>query len=258
MNDLFVSAVQRFSTGDGDGIRTTVFLKGCNLRCPWCHNPECISGKTETLRFPGLGRAAVYGKKMSAEELFCDVIEDIDFYRESGGGVTFSGGEPLLQSAGVGELAGMLREAGVPTLVDTAGCVPWKNFTDVADFADTFYFDVKTADEALYEKVIGGDKTLVFGNLGRLIAAGKKVVVRIPLIPGFNTGEADHEKIRGELKDLGARRVDLLPFHRLGSSKYEAMGLTYGYRDVAPPEKGEIMKIARIYEEGFITRIEND
>ena len=197
-----------------------------------------------------------YGKTMSPEELFDDVIEDIDFYRESGGGVTVSGGEPLLQPVGVGELARRLRSVGISTLVDTAGCVPWENFLCVADHVDTFYYDVKTADGALYENVVRGDKALVFGNLGRLVEAGKDVAVRIPLIPGFNMSGADHEKIYGELKKTGARRVDLLPFHRLGSSKYEAMGLTYGYKDTPPPEEAKIEKIKKIYEDGFIVRIE--
>ena len=256
MTDLFVSSIQRFSTGDGPGIRTTVFLKGCNLRCPWCHNPESISEKPETLRFPGIPRAVTYGRMMSADELFADVVEDADFYRESGGGVTFSGGEPLLQSAGVGELAGMLREAGIGTLVDTAGCVPWEGFLSVVDCVDTFYYDVKTADGALYENVVRGNMDLVFGNLCRLVGAGKDVVVRIPLIPGFNMSGADHERICAELKKTGARRVDLLPFHRLGSSKYEAMGLTYGYKDTPPPGEDEIEKIKNIYDGRFITRIE--
>ncbi len=256
MTDLFVSTIQRFSTGDGPGIRTTVFLKGCNLRCPWCHNPECISEKTETLRFPGIPRTVTYGRMMSVEELFADVVEDADFYRESGGGVTFSGGEPLLQSAGVGELAKKLREAGIGTLVDTAGCVPWDNFLSVLDFIDTFCYDVKTADGALYENVVRGDRDLVFDNLGRLIEAGKDVVVRIPLIPGFNMSAADHEKIYGELIKTGARRVDLLPFHRLGSSKYEAMGLAYAYKDTPPSGEDEIEKIKKIYDGCFITRIE--
>ena len=256
MTVLNVSSIQRFSTGDGPGIRTTVFLKGCNLRCPWCHNPESISKKTETLIYPGTHRAVTYGKTMSLEELFDDVIEDIDFYRESGGGVTVSGGEPLLQPVGVAELARRLRSVGISTLVDTAGCVPWENFLCVADHVDTFYYDVKTADGALYENVVRGDKALVFGNLGRLVEAGKDVVVRIPLIPGFNMSGTDHERIYVELKKTGARRVDLLPFHRLGSSKYEAMGLTYGYKDTPPPEEAKIEKIKKIYEDGFIVRIE--
>ena len=174
---------------------------------------------------------------MTVSEIMEDVMEDVDFYRGSGGGVTLSGGEPLLQSKGAGELAKALKEKDVTVLIDTAGCVPWDNFTDVVDYADEYYFDIKTADGKLYKDVIKGDKALVFGNLKKLIDQNKNVVVRIPLIPGFNMSEADCNNICAELDRIGVRHVDLLPFHRLGSSKYEALGLDYAYKDVLPPDK---------------------
>ena len=169
MMELNVSSIQRFSTGDGPGIRTTVFLKGCNLRCPWCHNPECVLHETQTLCYKNADKKTVSGRIMTVDEIINDVMEDVDFYRESGGGVTLSGGEPLLQSKGAGELAKGLKAHGVTTLIDTAGCVPWDNFKDVIDFADEYYFDIKTADNQLYKDVIKGSKTLVFGNLKRLL-----------------------------------------------------------------------------------------
>lgn len=252
---LNVSCIQRFSTGDGPGIRTTVFLKGCNLKCPWCHNPENQSAEVQTLCYK-TEKEITYGKMMTVKEIIDDVFEDIDFYRESGGGVTFSGGEPLLQSKCLSELLKELKNAGISTLIDTAGCLPWDNFEDVINDTDIFYFDYKTADEELYKTVISGDKTLVLSNLKKLIEQNKTVHARIPLIPDFNMKDEDCEKICADLLNFGVKYVDLLPFHRLGSSKYEAMGIDYAYKNVTPPQKEDIEKIKRIYEKYFTVSIE--
>ena len=255
MTNLNISCIQRFSTGDGPGIRTTVFLKGCNLKCPWCHNPENISPAPQTLCY-NTGKKITYGKMMTADEIVDDVIEDIDFYRESGGGVTFSGGEPLLQSKNLSELAKALKDKGISVLVDTAGCVPWDNFEDVIRCTDIFFYDYKTADEVLCKTVINADKALILSNIKRLIKENKTVHVRIPLIPGFNESAEECEKIIKDLTESGVKYVDLLPFHRLGSSKYEAMGLEYAYKNVTPPKKEDIEKIKSIYEKYFTVSIE--
>ena len=144
MMTLNVSDIQHFSTGDGPGIRTTVFLKGCNLRCPWCHNPETISTEPQTLHFKQAGSTQTYGSRMPLHQLLLQLLEDEDFYRASGGGVTVSGGEPLLQAAGVAALGKELRERGISVVVDTAGCVPWERFAEVLDATDLFYFDYKS------------------------------------------------------------------------------------------------------------------
>ncbi|MBQ3870461.1 MAG: radical SAM protein [Clostridia bacterium] len=255
MTELNVSCIQRFSTGDGPGIRTTVFLKGCNLRCPWCHNPENLSSEPVTLEYKS-GIKTTYGKMMSIDLILSDVLEDIDFYKASSGGVTLSGGEPLLQSKQIAELAKALQSKGVSVLIDTAGCVPWSNFADVIEFTDTFYFDYKTSDPEKYEKVIGADKELVLNNLTRLVKTGKNVHARIPLIPGFNTDETDQANIGMDLFRAGVRYVDLLPFHRLGSAKYTAMGKEYAYKNTLPLEKDITEKIKEIHNEYFIVNIE--
>ena len=256
MITLNVSHIQRFCTGDGPGIRTTVFLKGCDLRCPWCHNPENIPSAPVTIKYGVSGKTVTYGRIMTADEVFSDVIEDIDFYRESGGGVTFSGGESLLQSKAVSELEKLLKAEGVSTLIDTAGSVPVRMIDDVIGDTDMFYFDYKIADPVLYKTVINGDRDVVLNNLAYLIGRGKTVHVRIPLIPGFNMSGADCEAICADLCKAGAEYADLLPFHRLGSSKYEYMGLEYAYKNVAPPDAAEIEKIRKIYERYFKTFVE--
>lgn len=252
---LNVSCIQRFSTGDGPGIRTTVFLKGCNLRCPWCHNPENISAEPQTLLYK-TGKMISYGKMTDTDDIVNDVIEDIEYYRQSGGGVTLSGGEPMLQPEGAGELSRKLKEKDVDVIIDTAGCVPYELFNCVTPYVDTFYFDYKTANGVLYDTVIKGNKSLILDNLKKLIASGKNVHARIPLIPGFNTGDKECEDICRDLLTAKVEYADLLPFHRLGSSKYEALGVDYKYKNTVPPTRETVDKIKEIYGKYFITNIE--
>ena len=253
--ELNVSNIQHFSVGDGPGIRTTVFLKGCNLRCPWCHNPETVSPQPQELIFKATGKRVTYGKLMSVECVADEVMEDEVFYAGDGG-VTVSGGEPLLQSEAVSELLFLLKQKRISTLVDTAGCVPWEAFERILDVTDIFYFDVKSGENEKYSSVIRGDASVAFENLSRLVSGGRLVHARVPLIPNFNTDEEDCEKICRRISECGVKYVDLIPFHRMGSSKYEALGKEYACRDTIPQSKNEITKIASIYEKYFKISIE--
>ncbi len=253
---LFLSDIQHFSVGDGDGIRTTVFFQGCGMRCPWCHNPETLPKHPVTLRFPSNGKTEIKDRAVSAEELLPELMEDLDYYQNSGGGVTFSGGEVLLQADGAAELAALLRENGVSVLIDTAGNVPFSAFEKVDPFVFGYLYDYKSASAEKYRDVIGGDLPLVTENLSRLLAAGKNVRVRIPLIPGFNTDAVSVDELCEKLAALGVGAVDLLPFHRLGSAKYEAMGLVYAYRDTEPLSAGELRAIRERFVKGFTVRVE--
>ena len=246
MKELIVSDIQHFSTGDGPGIRSTVFLKGCNLHCPWCHNPETAITKTQTLVFRG-GVTKSYGAVMTAGEIARDVCGDMEFYRESGGGVTVSGGEPMLQAEGVAELAKILAQKGVDTLIDTAGCVPYANFETVRPFVSAYYYDVKTADEEKFAELTGGDLETVTDNLRRLVLTGADVRARIPFIPGVNTDDEDCGRIAELIARCGCRRASLLPFHRLGAAKYEALGIEYKFKSMPPPDKALLEHAAEIY-----------
>ena len=257
MIQLNISDIQHFSTGDGPGIRTTVFLKGCNLRCPWCHNPETISSSPVTLTYPKANKAVTYGRRMTPSEVVADVMEDLDFYRQSGGGVTVSGGEPLLQYEAVAELAQALYEKDISVILDTAGCVPWRCFEAVLPFVDTVFFDWKTSDTACMKERIGGDLALIRDNLTRLIATGKDVHIRIPLIPGVNTDEEAVNAISADLQKAGVRNVALLPFHRLAVGKYDALGISYPYRDTPPLPTEEARSIADRLSVCFAVYIEN-
>lgn len=248
-----ISDIQHFSVGDGDGIRTTVFFKGCHLHCPWCHNPETLSFEPQILRDAHGERLC--GRLMSVEEIVQEILEDLDFYRASGGGVTLSGGEAMLQPEGVRDLARALRAVPLPVLVDTAGDVPYSKFEMVNPYVEEYYYDWKATVED-YGRVIGGDGRRILENLTRLIRDGKTVHARIPLIPGFNVSPAYSRRLCQDLKTAGVQKVDLLPFHRLGSGKYAALGLSYAYRTIPPMSKEQAEKITRIYREEFEVRIE--
>ena len=256
MIQLNISDIQHFSVGDGPGIRTTVFLKGCNLRCPWCHNPETISPEAVTLTYKKANKTVTYGRTMTVEAVVAEVMEDIDFYRQSGGGVTISGGEPLLRHEAVAALAKALQDKGIPVILDTAGCVSWSRFEAVLSFVDTVFLDWKTSDPSFMKERIGGNVSLIKENLTRLIASGTDVHIRIPLIPDVNTSEEAVAAIITDLREAGAKTVALLPFHRLAVGKYEAMGLEYPYRDTPPLPAEEAKAIADRLSPYFTVYIE--
>ena len=252
---LDVSKIQHFSVGDGPGIRTTVFLKGCNLRCPWCHNPETWSAEPQILRYDNINKEEICGKKLSIEEIVKDALDDKEFYDVSGGGVTVSGGEPMLQADGVAALAESLRESGVSVLIDTAGSVPYAAFEKTNPFARGYLLDYKTDQREKYA-LIGGDLRLIRENIQSLIRDGMDVRIRIPLIPNWNTDDAAVQNICGTLTGLGVETVDLIPYHRMGSGKYRALGISYAYENVSPLPAEQIEKIRQVFSEYFHTTVE--
>ena len=253
---LNIFNIQHFSVGDGDGIRTTVFFKGCNLRCPWCHNPESLSAEPTRLCDIRRCTTETVGKTVPVEGVVREVLADRAYYEESGGGATFSGGEPLLQAEGAKKAAELLYKENISLFIDTAGCVPYGAFEELNPFVDVYLFDIKTANEKRFRETAGGDLSLVRENLRRLIAEKKRVRVRIPLIPGFNTDNDDTDSICRLLSGCGAQTVDLLPFHRMGRSKYEAMGISYAYADILPPSRSELDRVLAAYQRYFRVRIE--
>lgn len=252
---LNVSHIQYFSVGDGPGIRTTVFLKGCNLRCPWCHNPETLAEAPQTLCYAQTGMCVSSGRQMTAGDVVDAVLADLAFYAPDGG-VTVSGGEPMLQWEGVARLCRLLRQHGIHTIIDTAACVPWAAFDAVLTDTDCFYVDMKTPDAAAYREVIGGDLDLVLSNINRLVASGAHVRARVPIIPGFNDRADACQQMADLLASCGVRAVDLLPFHRLGSGKYRALNLPYAYETVRPPSGEAMRALAAVFAPRFAVRIE--
>lgn len=238
-----IFSVKRFAVHDGTGIRTTVFFKGCPLKCVWCHNPEGISFKPQTAFYKNkcigcgecekenfcaancLGEAReLFGKEVTTEELLPILLEDKDFYETSGGGVTLSGGECLCQADFCAELLKALKKEGINTAVDTCGFVPKEAIDKVLPYTDMFLYDIKAIDSSVHKKCTGQDNKIILDNIKYIDEHGAKIEVRIPFVPDFNADQID--KIAEFLKPLkNVTAVKVLPYHNFAGSKYEALGM---------------------------------
>ncbi|MBN2206455.1 MAG: glycyl-radical enzyme activating protein [Candidatus Aminicenantes bacterium] len=263
MSTGVVFDVQRYALHDGPGIRTTVFLKGCPLRCLWCHNPEgqlgdpelvvrperclaecraCLSACPEKAIRKKAGRVRVdagacrscgacaevcptgalelAGRRISAADAVAEAARDAVFFEESGGGVTFSGGEPLAQPEFLEEMLKACRDRGLATAVDTCGYVPYEILERIEPLTDLFLYDLKVMDAAKHLKLTGADNALILDNIKRLVRSGARVVVRIPVVPGVNDDEDNIVRTAAFLKSLDSPPpVRLLLYHRLGCVK---------------------------------------
>ena len=250
--------IERNSFVDGPGIRTTVFFKGCNLRCKWCHNPESQNFKKEILFYQskctGCGRCAdlsvdnekffclndakeICGREYTVQEVLSEIIKDKTFYETSGGGVTFSGGECILQIDFLCEMLKKCREKGIHTAVDTAGHVPFASLERILPFTDLFLYDVKSMDDSVHKKYTGVGNTLILENLSRLLNLNAPIWVRVPVIPGVNDTEDDINKLKAFFDKNGyPEKVELLPYHAMGEHKYTALGFALHKFEVPAPE----------------------
>ena len=204
-------------------MRTTVFLKGCPLRCVWCHNPEGQSPEIETMVRKG-GEKVVCGRDWTAEALSEELLRNADIMAQSGGGVTFSGGEPLMQAQFLLELIPLLRAKGVSLAVETSGHVPPSDYRAVVPHLDFVYQDVKLLDAAAFRRWTGGDLALVMGNVAWLRTSGVPFALRVPCIPGVNDS-ADDRAAFEEFAD-GAK-VEFLPYNSAAGAKYPMLGRVY-------------------------------
>lgn len=214
--------IQKFSLHDGYGIRTTLFFKGCNLKCGWCSNPESQSVLAE-----GGGRWYTLDEVMEA------VLKDKPFYDKSGGGVTLSGGEPLIQVEFVSALCDRLHEAGVTVGLETAANVSEKVFSDIINKCDFAQIDIKHWDEGKHRQGTCVGNGLILHNIRYALSLDKPIILRIPVIPGYNDSADDAREFARVLLDLGAKQVQLLPFHQLGEKKYKNLNMPYAYLGVA-------------------------
>jgi pyruvate formate lyase activating enzyme len=226
--------IKRFAVHDGPGIRTTVFLKGCPMRCLWCHNPEsieatpCMLPKTYKAGNSTFTEVEELGRVMSVDEVMQVLRKEKVFMDESGGGVTFSGGEPLFQPVFLLELLKSCKTEGMHTVVDTSGYASQKVIDSIRPDTDLFLYDLKliNSDEHFYWT--GVQNSIILANFDRLINAGAKVRVRIPLIPGVNLSDDKLEKVFAFLEPYQDKidGVDLLPFHGTAAHKYDRIGMT--------------------------------
>lgn len=219
-----IFSIEEFAVNDGPGIRTTVFLKGCPLRCAWCHNPEGWSPEPQWL--DKKGRKELCGYEISADDLARKVSRDRDLYRDSGGGVTFTGGEPLSQAEFLCEVMALLPD--IHKAVETSGYASPEVFGKVLAIVDLLLFDVKLADADSHRRFTGVDNSVILKNLATLCKSGKPFVARIPLIPGVNDTRENMEATARLLNGAkGLQRVELLRYHKTAGAKYPMAGLQY-------------------------------
>ena len=270
-------SIQQFSTEDGPGIRTTVFLKGCPLRCPWCHNPEgmgvapdlmwydvrCIAAQQclracpeHALALSATGMridrerctlcgecvsacpAAAFeliGKEWAPHELLTELLKDQVFYETSGGGVTFSGGEPLVQADFLCELLPLCKAAGLHVALDTCGAASSERWRRVLRWVDLVLYDLKIMDGARHKAATGASNELILDNARRLAAHGVPLWIRTPVIPGYSADAPNIRAIGEFIRDAvpTVQRWDLLAYTNLGRPKYHRLDLPYLLEDVA-------------------------
>ena len=257
--------IKRFAVHDGDGIRTTVFFKGCPLRCAWCHNPEGLTASSQLAHYAHkcigcgeckkdsfapekcLGEAYVlYGKETSVDELLPLLLEDKDFYDTSRGGVTLSGGECLMQADFCSELLKRLKEAGIHTAVDTCGFVPRAALDKVLPYTDVFLYDLKAYDDDVHIKCTGRSNSPILENLKYLNSIGKNVEIRIPYVPEYNIDQI--EKIALFLSNFKhITKIRVLPYHNYAGSKYEALNMENTLPSTLPTDT-ELEKAKKLIE----------
>jgi pyruvate formate lyase activating enzyme len=279
--------IQRFSLHDGPGIRTTVFMKGCPLRCWWCHNPEsqaaapelmfraarcigcnaclaaCEQGATRPLDGHldvdhGLCTACgacvavcyaeareIMGREVTVAELLDGILRDVPFFEESGGGVTFSGGEPLYQPAFLLAILQACKAREIPTALDTCGLASWESLDAVRPYVDLFLYDLKLMDAERHRRFTGASNALILSNLRELSARGHRVHVRVPILPGINDDVENIGQLGEFLSSLPALdQVTLLAYHRTGLEKYNSLGMAYRLPAAQPPGEERMAEVA--------------
>ena len=287
MRTGLVFNVQRFSVHDGPGVRTTVFMKGCPLCCAWCHNPESQSPSLEFVRLRHLcmscgrctedeldnpvvndrdeddveacptGALQGVGERVLPEDLVKALLRDRIFFDQSGGGVTISGGEPLVQPAFVTDVLQLLRAEGVHTALDTCGFGRWMDLRDAAAHASLVLYDLKLMDPARHKAATGVSNDVILDNLRALAGVHPAIWIRVPIIPGVNDDEGNIEAAAEFVHSVpGIRQVDLLPYHPTGAAKFARLGMDYALRGTTPPEQRHLDALAaRFRARGLMTTI---
>ncbi len=257
MNKANIFDIQRTSFVDGPGIRTTVFFKGCNLKCKWCHNPESQSPKPQIMFYKDkctdCGRCngitekntefvcfndakQICGKEYTVGEIFNIIQKDKMFYEASNGGVTFSGGECMLQIDFLCKILKKCKECNIHTAVDTAGFIPWEYFAAILPYTELFLYDIKAFNNDVHKEFVGTENELILNNLKKLLECGANISIRIPIIPTVNDSTEEMKRVKDFLTPYKPN-VELLPYHKMGEHKYTALGMDMTSFDIPAGEK---------------------
>lgn len=241
-------AIKKFAIHDGPGIRTTLFFQGCPMDCWWCHNPEG-QHRLPAPPVPGVSQGRLTGRRATVSELLAEIEKDRLFYDDSGGGVTFSGGEPLLQPDFLEALLRECRARSIHTVLDTSGYGPTAVVERLMDWVDLVHFDLKLIDDARHRYFTGVSVKPVLQNLKILAAAERPIVIRFPLVPGMTD---DSENLSGicritESLPHPVLRIDVLPFHHLHGVKCERLGRKDRMEGIASPGEDRVRVAAAFF-----------
>ncbi|MFC0906180.1 trans-4-hydroxy-L-proline dehydratase activase [Clostridium sp. MT-14] len=286
--------IQKYSIHDGPGIRTTVFFKGCPLKCWWCHNPESQNTNHEIMFFeerctvcgkcikkcpqnaikinnnfpeidkfkctlcekcvdfcPNKAREHV-GRNITSNELIKEIVKDEVFYEQSGGGVTFSGGEPLMQVDFLDDILKRCKDRGIHTAVDTSGYAPWKSFERIASKVDLFLYDIKIMDNEKHKKYIGAENDIILKNIENLSNMGCNIYLRMPIIKEINDDNDHIEKTIKLLSIINVEQVNLLPYHKIGMDKYRRLKMNYKLSGMEKPSDERMEEISQKFKKAGI------
>lgn len=240
--------IQRYSIHDGVGIRTIVFLKGCALRCKWCCNPESQEYEIQTMMVNG--KPKTIGRDVTVAEVMDVVRRDMPYYGRSGGGLTLSGGESLLQPEFAAALLQAAKNIGISTAIESMGFAEFSTIQKILPYLDTYLMDIKHMNAAKHKEYTGKENTKMLENAKKIAESSQcELIIRVPVIPGFNDTEEEITAIAAYAESLPrVEQIHLLPYHKYGEGKYEGLGRPYPLKDIPMLPEGRMEKLKAAVE----------
>ena len=257
MTDIYnvrgrVFDIQRFSTHDGPGVRTIVFLKGCPLRCRWCCNPESQNYEIQLMKQKG--KVKTVGHDTTVTEVMEEVMHDMPYYSRSGGGLTLSGGECLWQPDFAIALLKAAHENGINTAIETTGFADWNVIEQFIPEVDVFLMDIKHINSAKHKEFTTRPNELILENARKIAEKAKRLIIRVPVIPGFNDTKEEICEIAKFTASLpNVNEIHLLPYHRMGKDKYDGLNRPYLMGDVPSPTSAKMQELLAVCKSHGLT-----